>query len=528
MPNRFYTQDPRISGPLDFLAGLGLQRQQVHAQEAVAQQRQDIADSQTLQRGFGQLTDVFENRTDRASALERQLLAGQQDVYLENLDNLNRIRAASPPGISPQQPTQLQEGFQSPPPGQAGPPLRSPESPPPGQAGPPPPEPLLPAPMIRPEMASTYKQDMQRLRLYAAEGLEARTNPYISPEHKQQQLAAITKKMQATQQRLARMKRPDNSPKMPDGTPMRPGINKAADGTVGVLDAKGVRYYAPTMASESIYAKLKTPEERQAYQRSMFVGDYDAFIERGGYGEVDEKGGVTFKEPKDKKSEFDAYMAPFFKPDPLTGTFAGQDPKVIQDAITAYRSLEAAEGAIDDLETLKGRIGDGTLTIPEAQDLTGRMMQMYGVRGDGDRDKIPLADQKALNAIFADALKNTPPEARPPVPFPAPPPTPEPTPEPASPKVQRLRQFRQELEQRPQKQAMQQEAERIAAQEAKRERELVGDELTAIQNIQAGPNDDVLVVRPDGQTIVLKKNKLTAKEMAKLKKAGFRIPGLDE
>jgi len=257
MPNRYFTQDPRVSGPLEFLAAFGIQRQNVHAQEAGMQQQQDVADSRSLQSGMGALTSVFDARAGRTqqTAMEQLRQAGRlaeigsrgaEDRHSAALNELMRIRGETPPGL-------LGPGggvpTPSPPVGQMGPPAaanigqlpRNAPGPQPQQAQPP--IPKVPLAVAQPEMIGQVRQAEQRLQLLTAEGAAIQTDPRRSPEDRAQGLAALTPEIASLRSflnRNPRPKRPVTFEELVAAGPMNGGV-AAIPGTSNFLtpDGKG-------------------------------------------------------------------------------------------------------------------------------------------------------------------------------------------------------------------------------------------------------------------------------------------------
>jgi hypothetical protein len=287
MPTRFYTQDPNVSGPLDFLAGFGIQRQNVKSQEAELQQRQDIADSASFQGGMGALTNVFGAKADRTQQTSMEQLRqvgqlaniaarGQQNRHNAALDNLVQVQGETPGGL--QGPTGG-VATASPPAGRMGPPASAnigqlPQNLSPQQQAQPP-IPRVPAPVNEPAMVSAYRKAEQRLPILIAQGMVAETDPGLSPEDRAQQLATLTPEIAALQNFMNRNPRP--KPPRTQQELIQQGLVIPIEGSSSMW-AKGKDGYKPaTLHPDSKPSWMKIPPgpaRQQAKQESWEATHY--------------------------------------------------------------------------------------------------------------------------------------------------------------------------------------------------------------------------------------------------------------
>jgi hypothetical protein len=232
-------------------------------------------------------------------------------------------------------------------------------------------------------------------------------DPGSSEEEKASSMAAAAPHLAQKRAFTNRFQEPDNSPKIMRGgqmVPMTPGINYGDNGEVGILnltpDGPKVEYRPPTKQAESPYNKLATPQEKEQYHRDHFVGDYDAFIARGGFGEVDEKGGIKWHEPKEDRGTAQLYKV-LTTPDE-DGTMPVSDPA---RAMSLVMGFNKGERLLDVTTRLNAMQSNLSRKLPKVEEYQQLLIDTATTLGDsfGTDDFAPLRRQLATISAALNA-----------------------------------------------------------------------------------------------------------------------------
>ncbi len=364
MPSRYYTQDARLTGPLEFLAGFGQKRQEIKTQETQMDFQNEMAGRQML---MGAATRTANDLVARGTQgrqfdqrTQEQRLSGSQRIGEQN--NAAFIeRYGEPPSPfapAPQQggATVGQPGL---PPGAAGPPAPQQQEQPGG---------MVP-PAFNPAATADYKASKRRFDELSLTGNRIRrgygpNNERLSTEEVTQQLAALAPEVAQVRQSMARTQPPDNRPRMADGTVMRPGMNRGSDGSTVMLEPDGSqRYYAPTKASESgtkRWMGIADPEERAAAKESDL--DSHHVGPRDPDAEYMHDGIKWTKQKKEKDFDFGEYVSkraaeiPRDADGPIGIERAVQEARVIEKEIAVQKAEQKAVKENADLREQYGEI----------------------------------------------------------------------------------------------------------------------------------------------------------------------------
>ena len=316
--NRYFTQDPRISGPLQFLAGFGQMRQQVkgvEAQQELEQNRllsQGIAQGgQGLAQGISQAALVKFQASQNINRLQMaSQLAAQNQASLQE----QRTRAALERQARQNYFTQYGElapvsGGSAP--AQDGPPLQSfdvgglgptPSAPAAPSAGPPAPSGEgVPSPIIDPSTTAQYREAQRTIRMLGDQKTLIELGDF-TPEEEEQQLRALAPAMAKAQQ-LARRTQPPPSPvtwedRIKLGANEPGGVTLEKDGG-GYLfhDGKVIKRAQFSKATtENVLSATATKEEVEDYI-SSHVPNAQAIRDSGGFIKIQPDGTVDYEWP---------------------------------------------------------------------------------------------------------------------------------------------------------------------------------------------------------------------------------------
>jgi hypothetical protein len=550
MPSRYYLPNPLVQQPLEFLAGFLRGRQDVHAQELGVDAAQERQDQQLYAQGLSALgAPIFQAAQQRYGAQQastRQQAAFQAAMQLAALrqqgDRWQDATQAYTAQWGPGAPEMPPAPFQGMPPGlQGAPPLPGFQIEggrqmvgPPAPAGTPagqaeaqfrPVQGGVPGPVIDPSSVPAYRTAQRRLAQLEDYKTTIDTNPHLSVEERANQLQTLAPHVAAATRAVSRFPAP--KPPTNVGELVQRGDVIPLPGYDNVLmrQEDGSYKASPALKKRSPTGTAPTyvGPDGQTHEMKFGANPYgdDGILIWDG------KDNVKYQKIEND-SLVDAFMKAAVKPDSF-GKILASDPEAVREALSGIYEVKEATRLFSNIETIKGRIGDGSITRREANQFTADVADMFGAKTQAEREKIPASAQRIIQAVWVDSMKNEPPRelAGPPAPERAAP-AQAPLVAPVSETVQRLRGMRPEVT------AQQETAERQRASEAaiqrraarEAERKPVQFELMAIQNQRAGPEDNVSVVRPDGRVVVLKRRMLTKEEMERLERAGFQIPGL--
>mgnify|MGYP001584683046 CR=1 FL=1 len=548
--NRYYFQDPLIEGPLNFLAGFGTRRQEVHAQEAGLQEqraaRQQQAGSQGFQAGF---ESVNQNRRDQR--LQGFRLA---DIAAQGANQLALQRASRevPPGYAEDVAAIYGFGPGAMPGGGGGgsmglsPPMQAPQissqQPGPNDAGffspgDPGAAPQSSGFVAQPADTKASRDAWANLDTTRASVQRALQRPMPDYERAAVMRAGREAIGVAEQHANQYPKPPDMTPTIPgpDGNPiqMRPGMNpfQVAMPNGGVfIDPQGKSHViAPTKKEEDAnapYGAKATPEMLKEYARSRVIDNPD-----GSKTAIQPDGKLTFEHPsKDSGDSFDVKtFAEVNKALTTKDALGVEKHPDVQTTYAEYKKIKNAENvdkmqqkafesAVSDVRSMKDRVDAGTVTRQEAKAFVDSNIAMFG-------GNFTPEVRSNLNAILAGVGVGDPSSSSmSPLTFVLP--------SASAPPSEKMRYARQKAKQ----------WETLAVDQAAKEREIAAQkleveqadkpkqmyEIVAAQNAKVKGDGTVGIINANGNVVNVMKSSLTPERIAELKKYGFLLPGFED
>jgi hypothetical protein len=297
-------------------------------------------------------------------------------------------------------------------------------------------------------------------------------------------------------------------------------------------DSKG-NLQVEKVAGEKVPQQLPpwgTPDKREQWLQERTLPDGSMVLPEG----------LKIEKPQKTATDelLNKVVVEGFKPD-STGEIPFNDPATLVRTVRGVRSLGRLTKLDEEAQALLGKIGTGTLTLPEVESLAAKLNAIPGAIDD---------DVKTMmDAAVKDAIKNMPTAAPATV---LPPTIPAPLGSAASAeeraKVIQQRTSPEARAIRAMEAKAQTERERVASQKRVREATLGGleaketltrNEQALVNNIAAGIDEEVTIIKklPDergriGRTIEEKvvKGAITPELRARLKAEGWSIPGLED